>query len=249
MRKIIVFISAVAVMACMAGCSSSDTAETLPMTDAATVAEDVTEKITETESETVLSVEEQRQNAKVKETQPFMNLYKRNKDTGIFDIKHSYSAPWIWYSDIGGFYSFATDEEAFPYDGFKSAFNNWWNSYPDAAVTKIGYEVKVTLKTGDELICTVKKPSDTQSIFTYVELYLYDDVHQPDGAWYSHLLDEQVTDETLMTSIKVTTGEKIEEVQSIYLTVFTYEGDDDFDKETGRYTGGNYTGFEIGKEQ
>ena len=115
-------------------------------------------------------------------------------------------------------------------------------------MSKIGYEVKVTLKTGDELICTVKKPSDTGSIFTYVELYLYDDVHQPDGAWYSHLLDEQVTDETLMTSIKVTTGEKIDEVQSIYLTVFTYESNSDFDKGTGRYIGGNYTGFEIGRE-
>ena len=51
-----------------------------------------------------------------------------------------------------------------------------------------------------------------------------------------------------MTSIKVTTGEKIDEVQSIYLTVFTYESNSDFDKGTGRYIGGNYTGFEIGRE-
>ncbi|MDD6233870.1 MAG: hypothetical protein PUB17_01690 [Lachnospiraceae bacterium] len=248
MKRIIIFFSAAAAAICLAGCSSSDMAETLPMTNGATVAEDITESVTETESETAVSVEDRRKNAAINENQPFMNLYKRNKETGVFDIKHSYSAPWIWYSDIGGFYSFATDEKSFPYDGFKSAFNNWWNSYPDAEVTKIGYEVKVTLKTGDELICTVKKPSDTQSIFTYVELYLYDDVHQPDGAWYSHLLDDQVTDDTLMTSIKVTTGEKIDEVQSIYLTVFTYENDNEFDKETGRYIGGNYTGFEIGKE-
>ena len=52
-----------------------------------------------------------------------------------------------------------------------------------------------------------------------------------------------------MTSIKVTTGEKIDMVASIYLTVFTYQGDADFDEESGRYIGGNYTGFEIEKAE
>ena len=103
MKKTIIFLLAAAVMVCMAGCSSSGNAETMPVTERSAATEKVTESITETESETVLSVEEQRQNAGVRETQPFMNLYKRNKDTGIFDIKHSYSAPWIWYSSASTF--------------------------------------------------------------------------------------------------------------------------------------------------
>lgn len=195
------------------------------------------------------SVEQLRASAQVNTAQPFMNLYKRNKDTGVFDIKHDYRAPWIWYSDIGGFYVFATAEKQFAYDGFKTRFLDWWNSYDDADKTKIGYEVIITLNGGTELICTIKEPADTEPVFQYVELYLYDDVHQADGAWYSHLLSEQMTDETLMTSIKVTTGEKIDMVASIYLTVFTYQGDADFDEESGRYIGGNYTGFEIEKAE
>ena len=85
MKKTIIFLLAAAVMVCMAGCSSSDNAETMPVTERSAATEKVTESITETESETVLSVEEQRQNAGVRETKPFMNLYKRNKDTGIYD--------------------------------------------------------------------------------------------------------------------------------------------------------------------
>ena len=221
------------------------------LTSVATQAETESETETiapETETEP-LTVEQLRQVAEVTSEQPFMNLYKRNKETGDFDIKHDYSAPWIWYSDIGGFYVFATDEEQFAYDGFKTRFFEWWNSYEQAETTKIGYEVTVKLNDGTELICTVKSPADTEEIFRYVELYLYDDVHQADGAWYSHLLEEQMTDDTLMTSIKVTTGEKIDDVASIYLTVFTYQSEVDFDIESGRYIGGNYTGFEIGKTE
>lgn len=195
-----------------------------------------------------LTVEQLRQSAELNSSQPFMNLYKRNKETGVFDIKYDYAAPWVWYSDIGGFYVFATDEAQFAYDGFKARFFDWWDSYGQSADTKIGYEVIVGLNDGTELICTIKSPEDTEEIFRYVELYLYDDVHQEDGAWYSHLLQEQMTDDTLMTSIKVTTGEKINEVESIYLTVFTYQSEADFDMESGRYIGGNYTGLEIGKQ-
>ena len=53
MKKTIIFLLAAAVMVCMAGCSSSDNAETMPVTERSAATEKVTESITETESETV----------------------------------------------------------------------------------------------------------------------------------------------------------------------------------------------------
>ena len=106
MKKTIIFLLAAAVMVCMAGCSSSDNAETMPVTERSAATEKVTESIAETESETVLSVEEQRQNAGVRETQPFMNLYKRNKTFifGVMDMVQRYRR-LLFFCNIRGIFS------------------------------------------------------------------------------------------------------------------------------------------------
>ena len=68
------------------------------------------------------------------------------------------------------------------------------------------------------------RPSDiTAYYWEYIETYIYDDIHQKPGEWYSHLLDNQFTDETIITSVKITAGEKIRDVTAITLTVFMYE--------------------------
>ena len=72
---------------------------------------------------------------------------------------------------------------------------------------------------------------------TYLYLvYLYDDIHQT-GSWYSHIEDNAMNEDTILTTIKITTSTKINNVTSdIYLTVFTYNGEEDFD-ENGNYRG------------
>ena len=67
--------------------------------------------------------------------------------------------------------------------------------------------------------------------------YLYDDINQVQGEWYSHLLQSEVTDKTRMTSIKFTAGQDIDKVgDTIKLTAFVYNSDDDFDA-SGNYKG------------
>ena len=78
-------------------------------------------------------------------------------------------------------------------------------------------------------------------MFLYIEIilknYLYDDINQVQGEWYSHLLQSEVTDKTRMTSIKFTAGQDIDKVgDTIKLTAFVYNSDGDFDA-SGNYKG------------
>ena len=67
-------------------------------------------------------------------------------------------------------------------------------------------------------------------------IYLYDDIHQEDGAWYSHVTEEEFNENTILTSIKLTGSTLTNDINSdITLTVFTYD-EDDFD-ESNNYRG------------
>ena len=86
----------------------------------------------------------------------------------------------------------------------------------------------------------ILRPADiTDAYWDYIETYIYDDIHQTPGAWYSHLLDDEFTDETIVTSVKITAGEKIGDVSNLKLTIFMYEASDrdNIDKEYARANG------------
>lgn len=86
----------------------------------------------------------------------------------------------------------------------------------------------------------ILRPSDiTDAYWDYIETYIYDDIHQTPGAWYSHLLDSEFTDETIVTSVKITAGERISEVRSLTLSVFLYDVGDraDVDEAYARQNG------------
>ena len=103
--------------------------------------------------------------------------------------------------------------------------------------SKIGYIVSFKLKSGEEINTTIKNPDDVFVYRNYLENYLYDDINQVQGEWYSHLLQSEVTDKTRMTSIKFTAGQDIDKVgDTIKLTAFVYNSDGDFDA-SGNYKG------------
>ena len=59
-------------------------------------------------------------------------------------------------------------------------------------------------------------------------MYLYDDINN--NGYYSHLTEEDINDNTIISSIKLTAGTYYEKITSnIKLTVFTYD-EDDFDE-------------------
>ena len=103
---------------------------------------------------------------------------------------------------------------------------------------RIGFTLSFTLASGQQVYKTILGPADITEDFTrYVEVYLYDDIHQQAGVRYSHLLESEMDEQTLITSIKLTAGKEIEQVQAIQLQAFVYRKENEFDAQTGVYTG------------
>ncbi len=151
-----------------------------------------------------------------------------------------YIAYWVRGEDIATFNTFASNESKLNYASYREMLVDCWFSFPDAKDYKIGYELSYKLYTGEEFKIIIKKPSDIVHT-EYLEVYLYDSVQQYNNSsgWYSHLSDEEMDDETLLYSFKLTPGVQIMEVESIKLMTFVYKynDDSDFDPETGEYIG------------
>ena len=137
--------------------------------------------------------------------------------------------------DIDCFEFIASDTVRLTGWSFSKIWNDAWALYEGTENAKIGIRLQFTLTNGTSIDQMILKPSDAASFYEYLEVYLYDDVHQ--SGWYSHLEDDDMGEKTMITSVKLTAGEKIAEVGDIILTAFIYTGDDCFD------TDGNYIGL------
>lgn len=146
-----------------------------------------------------------------------------------------FSAKRVKKTDIDCFEIFACRQDRVMGSSFAQMWENTWNSHGSHPNAKIGFHIEFQLSSGEKISKTILKPSDSKGFYDYLEIYLYDDVHQ-DGGWYTHLDDEDVTEETVITSIKLTCGSKISQVGDIYLTAFIYDSPECFDR-SGNYIG------------
>ena len=139
--------------------------------------------------------------------------------------------------DIDCFEILATQVALAEGKNFASIWNSAWESHEATKSAKIGFHISFSLTSGETVSKQLLKPSDSASFYDYLEIYMYDDVHVAPGVWYTHLEDKGMKEETIITSIKLTSGSKIKQVGDITLTAFIYNGDDCFDAE------GNYIGL------
>ena len=149
--------------------------------------------------------------------------------------------------DIDCFEIFASTVESVTGKSFRAMWNAVWESHENRDNAKIGFEIEFTC--GDNLVKkTLLKPSDAEEFFDYLEIYMYDDIHQTPGQWYTHLDDDDMKEETIISSIKLTSGSKIAEVGDIILTAFIYNGEDCFNA-SGAYIGTVISSVTIKEEQ
>lgn len=159
---------------------------------------------------------------------------------GIYDTNKLIKEFKTWTTnnlqDIGVFNIYFTDKEYLDSTWIKYNFNKYYNEYKDISNYKIGFYV--SFEADDKKIeKNILGPKDTFVLTPYIYNYLYDDVHQADGAWYSHIEEKDMKDNTVFSSIKLFSadiGSKIK--YPITLKVFTYDSEDDFD-ESGFYRG------------
>lgn len=155
-----------------------------------------------------------------------LGLYKYYGRYKNRELITEYIDNWTYHKDISSFEVFYTNETSINSNYFQETFKEYFDKYKNINDYKIGYIISFITNTG-EINKTILSPKDTEDFFEYLEIYLYDDYHREKGVWYSHTTEEEYNTETLLTSIKLTAGRKVEEIISdISLTVFTYDYDD-----------------------
>lgn len=158
-----------------------------------------------------------------------VGLYNNNK------LVDTYSAKLANFTDIGVFDVYFTNDSSVSGTGTKDIFKKYYQEYENIEKYNIGFYINFYV--GDKFYEDwILDPSGTYSLSPYLFVYLYDDVNQPDGVWYSHLQEADVTDETFYSSLKLFLGNNGSEITSpITFMVFTYD-EDDFDEEN-KYIG------------
>ena len=133
------------------------------------------------------------------------------------------------------FSTFYTNDEILMDGYMKWKWLQYYNNYTNIDDYKIGYNISFDV--GDEHYSNNLIEITDEYVFNpYFYVYLYDDINQEDGVWYSHLTKEGVQDYNIFTSIKIFLVESDQITSPITLTVFTYNSEDDFD-ELGNYRG------------
>ena len=159
-----------------------------------------------------------------------VGLYQNGK------LVKNYKANFKVHKDVGYFEVCFTNDPDLGSNNVKRNFNKYYQNYQNIDNYKIGYYVKFMTEE-KEVEKVILDPSLFYSMEPYLYVYLYDDVHQKDGAWYSHVEEKDVKDNTIYSSIKLYTPSGALKITSaIELTVFTYDGPEDFD-ENGHYRG------------
>lgn len=161
-----------------------------------------------------------------------LGLYQNQNGTKT--LIATFDSPLTLYQDIASFEVYYTKEATITGDQ-KILWNEYYQTYQNIDAYKIGYHISFETTSTGKIDKTILNPSDVESFFDYIQIYLYDDIHQ-NNSWYDHITTEEITEETRLTSIKLTASTKIDEITSpIILTAFTYDNDD-FD-ENDNYKG------------
>ncbi len=131
--------------------------------------------------------------------------------------------------DIASFEVYLTNEASLNMSQ-KEAWNKYFNQLENKDNYRIGYQVEIALKDGSTTGGIALKPNDDnaygesgKSFKNYLELWIYDDINQPDGiSWYSHLLESEYNEQSILSSIKLTCGADSAQIEKITLTAFVY---------------------------
>ena len=160
-----------------------------------------------------------------------LGLYvnKEGKRTLVTNIDNDYPQ----YKDLLSLEVYCTNEESISLANQKEL----WNSTCSEVLKEYKIGFNITFETSDNQTVSqnIIRPNDNIAIFEYVQIYLYDDINQT-SSWYSHVQEEDLKEETIFSSIKLTGSTKIDNIKGpIQVTVFAYK-ENELDK------GNNYKG-------
>lgn len=151
-----------------------------------------------------------------------IGFYDDLQNNGNYTRLSEWNEPWIAGKDIAVFDIIPSGEELL----YSASYKRLWNeeadkNFPSQKISPY-FILKYTLKDGTAKEISIKNYQDAQTVTDegYLEVYLYDDIHQEDGVWYYHLTADTTNENTVVSSFKLTAGYGIYMVKSISLTVF-----------------------------
>lgn len=191
-----------------------------------------------------------------KEVQLYVSAGNNTMDV----VASSYDSTWTVEADIATFETINSDEDSIQYDDYYMLHENYWNAVETDTEYKIGYELSFDVN-GEHKVVTILEPSDitgsadlymgdysydengaliTDGITGYLGVWVYHDIGQ-EGI-YVHLTQEDMTDDVLLTSIKLRPTPQSDQISNLKLKAFSYSSDTEFNS-AGQYIGTH--GYEI----
>ena len=220
MKKLIaLFISfSLLLTSCIALRDESDNKGTLPLNTQSTSSDVTDTKVPTEAADTTTS-----KPAETKEPEELPSLigfYDELTSGGVYTRLDTWQSPWIEGTDIAVFDIVLSSEKTLSSTSYKELWKAEASKCSVYPAAKPYLELRYKLSDGSENFSVIRTPADAEAVAAdgYLEVYLYDDVHQEDGAWYSHLTDYTVTADTVISSVKLTSGAKIGEVTEISLS-------------------------------
>ena len=169
---------------------------------------------------------------KVEEKEVYKDL--NNTPIGIYKLEgntltrlHEFETTFVPDQDINSFQLFPSNEESITLnESFGKSFYNEWIKYNNI---KMGFNIKFSLDTGENIDYNILSPSNTFDQWEYLLNYLYDDYINDGKGFYSHLEAEDYNENTLFTTFKMQSSGYVNKINSnVEFSVFTYDSEDDF---------------------
>lgn len=169
---------------------------------------------------------------KIQEKDSYKDL--NNTPISIYELRgntltkiHDYKTSFIPEVDINIFQIYPSSEENITLNSsFGKSFYDEWIKYNNI---KLGFNIKFSLDTGEEINYNIFNPDDTFKEWEYLLNYLYDDYFNDGKGFYSHLEMKDYNENTLFTSFKMQSSGYVNKINSnIKFSVFTYDSEDDF---------------------
>jgi len=157
-------------------------------------------------------------------------LYENN-----YKVK-SYSTTLSNFKEIAVFNIYYTNIDKLDSSNIKYNYQKYYNKYDNIDNYKTGFYITFEAE-GKKIEQLVLDPTSKHAMTPYLYIYLYDDINQAPGTFYSHLEPNDMKDNTIISSIKLFLAQEGSKISSpITLTVFTYDKDEDF-TEDNKYRG------------
>ena len=156
----------------------------------------------------------------------------------------SYSTTLSNFKDIGIFNIYYTDIDKTDSSNTKTNYQKYYNEYENISHIKTGFYFEFEAD-GKKIEYLALDPTSKHAMTPYLYVYLYDDINQTPGTYYSHLEPDDIKENTVFSSIKLFLAQQGSKITSpITFTVFTYDSLDDF-TEDNKYKGNSSYTIEI----